>query len=42
MQFTAEEIQKYETGGLSFEKTVDLFQRIVELYYCREVTIYYI
>ena len=30
MQFTAEEIEKYETGDLSFEKTVDLFQRIVD------------
>jgi len=30
MRFTAEEIQKYETGNLSFEKTVDLFQRIVD------------
>tara|TARA_R100001377_G_C3149363_1_gene95720 strand:- start:149 stop:325 length:177 start_codon:yes stop_codon:yes gene_type:complete len=30
MQFTAAEIEKYEMGSLSFEKKVDLFQRIVD------------
>ena len=30
MHFTAIEIEKYENGDLSFEKTVDLFQRIVD------------
>tara|TARA_R100000005_G_C4980035_1_gene190047 strand:+ start:522 stop:698 length:177 start_codon:yes stop_codon:yes gene_type:complete len=30
MHFTAIEIEKYERGDLSFEKTVDLFQRIVD------------
>jgi len=30
MIFTSLEIEKYENGDLSFENTVDLFQRIVD------------
>ena len=30
VNFTSLEIEKYENGALSFENTVDLFQRLVD------------